>query len=180
MTIQRLTIAIALVLVGLSAGFFFTYEASVTLGLAEVDDVTYVKTFQAINATIRNFWFGLVFFGSLPALVLAFAVNTNAGTKVLLAGAFGLYVLCAGITMAGNVPLNEDLAEVTEVTPDSAADARADFEADWNQLNLLRTFAVVASFGILVFAATKNPTDGGNDQTAGDSPIQSAQHEVSV
>ena len=70
-----MTLLLATILVGLSAGFFFTYEASVTLGLAEVSDVAYVETFQAINETVRNPAFGIVFFGSIPAMALAIAMS---------------------------------------------------------------------------------------------------------
>jgi len=71
----------ATVLTGLSAGFFFAYESSVTRGLAEVDDLTYVQTFQAINATIKNPMFGTVFFGSLPALVLTGLLDCGATVR---------------------------------------------------------------------------------------------------
>lgn len=164
MNFQRISIAAALMLMGLSAGFFFTYEASVTLGLAEVDDVAYVETFQAINATIRNMWFGIVFFGSVPALVLALAAHRNSPTRVKasIGLALALYLVCVGITMAGNVPLNDELAAVTDVNPESAAQARLIFEDDWNTLNLLRTLAVVAGFGSLAFAATSRCTLSSN------------------
>lgn len=49
---------------GLSAGFFSTYQWSVTRGLARVDDAVYVRAFQEINATVRTPWFAVVFFGA--------------------------------------------------------------------------------------------------------------------
>lgn len=59
----------------------------------------------------------------------------------------------------GNVPLNEDLAAETSVAAASAADARFDFEDDWNRLNLMRTFAIIGSFAALLAATTL--TDAG-------------------
>ena len=152
MNSKQATLTLALFLMGLSAGFFFTYEASVTLGLAEVDDVTYVETFQAINATIRNVWFGIVFFGSVPAAAFALGAHRNESLakKGLIGAALVLYIACVGLTMAGNVPLNDDLAAVTEITSESAALARSAFEDEWNTLNLIRTLAVVAGFACLV------------------------------
>ncbi len=44
MTTQRAMMIAAMLLIRLSAGFFFTYEASVTLGLTDVDDLTYART----------------------------------------------------------------------------------------------------------------------------------------
>lgn len=157
--LPRLAVVAATILTGLSAGFFFTYEVSVTLGLAEVSDTTYVETFQAINATIRNAPFGIVFFGPIPAIALATALNwkrTAPSTRLLLATAFPLYLAGFLITFAGNVPLNNDLGALTNVTPEIAAVARAAFESDWNQLNLLRTVAVAASFAALAVASVIN------------------------
>lgn len=148
---------VAVLLVGLSAGFFFTYEASVTLALAEVDDVTYVKSFQAINDTISNPYFAIVFFGSIPAIGAALAVHWRSGRHLvrgLTAAALVLYLAAIAITGTGNVPLNEDLAAVEEITAATAAAARSAFEEDWNRLNLARTLAVVGSFAALAVAAT--------------------------
>ena len=160
MSLNRLALVVATVLVGLSAGFFFTYEASVTLGLADVSDVTYVETFQAINETIRNPAFGLVFFGSIPAIALAVATNWRTASPVtrgLLVAALPLYLAGLMITSTGNVPLNNDLADVANITPEAAAVARAAFEDDWNQLNLLRSITVAVGFACLATAGILVP-----------------------
>ena len=155
MRFSQAVLVAAVVLTGLSAGFFYTYEASVTLGLAQVDDTTYVTTFQALNDTIRNPGFGIAFFGALPAIIAALALNWTSGTirRWTISAGLGLYLLCLATTAVGNVPLNEELAEVTTVTPATATDARSEFEDDWNRLNLTRTIAVVASFVSLAMAA---------------------------
>lgn len=145
----RLVLLLATVLAGLSAGFFYTYEASVTLGLAEVSDVGYIETFQAINETIRNPAFGLMFFGAIPVLALAAVLNwgsANRPARLLLIGGLALYLIGLAITATGNVPLNEELAELTNVTTAGAGEARAAFEDSWNRLNLIRTVAFVGSF----------------------------------
>jgi uncharacterized membrane protein len=145
----RLILLLAIVLTGLSAGFFYTYEISVTPGLAEISDVSYVETFQSINNTIRSPGFGIVFFGSIPALGLAAAVNwrnANQPARWLLGAGLVLYLTGLAITGTGSVPLNEELAELATVTPASAADARAAFEDSWNRLHLIRTIAFAASF----------------------------------
>ena len=148
MSSRQISLVVATILTGLSAGFFFTYEASVIVGLAQVDDRTYVTTFQAINDTIRNPAFGLVFFGTIPALGIAGFLNWKADgpTRWLVGVGIALYLTCLAVTAGGNVPLNEQLAETTEVTQATAAQARADFETSWNRLNRVRTVAVVASF----------------------------------
>jgi len=156
MTARRLAVVIATLLVGLSAGFFFTYEASVTLALDEVSDIAYVEAVQAINETVRNPAFGLVFFGSIPAIAIALALNwssISSRPRALLVAALLLYLAGLMITGVGNVPLNEDLADYVELTPAIAAEARSDFEDDWNRLNLLRALAIGMSFAALAGAS---------------------------
>ncbi len=168
----RASLGLATFLVGLSAGFFFTYQYSVLLGLAEVGDGTYIETFQAINATIRNPAFGVVFFGSVPAVALAIATNWSTMTgwrRMLLAAALPLYLAVVAVTFAGNVPLNEELAEFDnsatgQVASAEAATVRADFEGDWNRLNLIRTGAVVAAFGALAASAVASGSNASRRQ----------------
>jgi uncharacterized membrane protein len=156
MSVQRVTLVIAILLLGLSAGFFFSYAASVTLGLAQVDDITYVRTFQAINDAVTNAWFGVVFFGSIFALGAAVAANWSAGRsmRALTGIALALYLTGVAITGIGNVPLNDELATVTVLTAQSAEVARQAYEAEWNRLNLARTLSIGASFAALAVAAT--------------------------
>ncbi len=152
---RRGLLVFATLLAGLAAGFFYTYEASVTLGLAEVGDVAYVETFRAINDTIRNPVFGTVFFGSMPALALAAIANWRASTsvrRVMLVVAPLLYFATMAITFVGNVPLNDGLAKIEPGSAAIAGVARADFETDWNRLNLIRTITAVGSFGAIAGA----------------------------
>lgn len=140
----------AVVLAGLSAGFFFAYEASVIRGLAEVDDLTYVRTFQAINDTIRNPMFGIVFFGSFPALLLANVLRRGtawSAKRMLLAVAPALYFVGMAITFGGNVVLNDELGDVEASTAAIAAEARGEFEDDWNRLDAYRSIAFLGAFG---------------------------------
>lgn len=163
MSIARLTHLVATILVGLSAGFFFTYEASVTLGLAEVGDVTYVEAFQAINETVRNPAFGIVFFGSIPAIAVAVAANWKTAppaSRMLMAVALPLYLTGLIVTATGNVPLNDDLAGHHDPAPAIAAQARADFENDWNRFNLIRAVAIGVSFAALAGAGMFVPDRG--------------------
>jgi len=67
------------------------------------------------------------------------------------------------------VPLNEQLADVTDLN--DATEARAEFESDWNMLNLLRTLAVVPSFASVATAAS-SPSGW---RAAGDHPSDVAE-----
>lgn len=151
----NLATVLATVLSGLFAGFFLTYSASVQLGLAEVDDLTYVRTFQAINATIRNPAFAVMFFGCVPAIALAGFLQRRADRRTVLALAAG-GVLCAAvvvITFVFNVPLNDELATWVDPTAAQATTARADFETVWNRWNLARTMLSVAGASAVAYAA---------------------------
>ena len=126
--IARYSLPVATLLAGLFAGFFVAYEISVTRGLAEVDDMTYIQTFQWINATVQTPTFAVIFFGTVPALAIALAFNRRSAksTVVLLASALVMAIATVAITFAGNVPLNLELAEFETLTPEIAAAARLD------------------------------------------------------
>lgn len=150
-----LSAVVATVLSGLFAGFFLTYSASVQLGLAQVDDLTYVRTFQAINATIRNPAFAVMFFGCVPAIAVAWFAHRTVDRRAALALATG-GVLCAAvvvITFAFNVPLNDELATVVDPTASQASAARDDFETIWNRWNLARTVLSVGGATAVAYAA---------------------------
>lgn len=155
----RIALAAATVGAGLGAGLFYTYQISVIRALADVDDVTYVKTFQAINDTIQNPWFFAMFMGTPLATAAALVLNRRSGgaVRALIAAGLVLNIAVVGITVFGNVPLNDDLAKQTVVTPETAALARFDFEERWNRLHLGRTLAAVGSFVALTVAATRQP-----------------------
>jgi len=96
---------------------------------------------QAINDTIANPAFGIVFFGSIPAITLAIAINwrtTRQVPRTLIVAALPPHLAGLTRTGTGNVPLNIDLAVVETITAESASQARDNFEDDWNRLNLLR------------------------------------------
>jgi len=165
--LQRGAVIASTVTMGLAAGFFFTYQVSVTRGLAIVDDRSYVEIFQAINETVRNAWFGIVFFGSIPILTASLALNwrTSRRARTLLGTSLGLYLATVAITAVGNIALNEELATVTERSPEVLAAARSDFEQSWNDLNLART---LTCFGALVAVALGGSRSSPRQQACGD------------
>lgn len=102
MTPRQVTLGSATVLAGLVAGFFFTYQISVTRGLAEIDDIAYVSTFQAINRTIVNVWFGFVFLGAFAAIAATLITNRRSDrtTRMLATAAAVLYLIGLAVTGA--------------------------------------------------------------------------------
>jgi uncharacterized membrane protein len=69
----------------------------------------------------------------------------------LLLSASVVYIVGSfGVTVAGNVPLNEKIARADASA--GAAAARAAFERPWNRLHTVRTVASIAAT-VLVFVA---------------------------
>lgn len=148
------SVALAVILSGLSAGFFATYQFSVIRGLAQVGDTTYVIIFKAINDTIRNPAFGIVFFGTAPAIAMMLWTHRHRSSRTLiwLTVALLLAIATLLITYLGNIPLNNALAEIVPLTPDIASAARTEFEAPWNTLNLFRTLTSLGALCCVVMA----------------------------
>lgn len=148
---KLLTYLAALTTTGLSAGLFFAWSFSVTPGLAKINDAAYIVAMQSMNRAILNPTFFLVFMGPLVLLPLSTYLSyTGAGSLRfwLMAGATVAYVIGVfGITMAGNVPMNEalDAFNMGSATPDQIAARRMAFEDRWVFLNNIRTaFAALA------------------------------------
>lgn len=139
------------IFIGLMAGFFYAYSCSVMIGLVHTDDATFINAMQAINANVRNFGFGPVFFGSL-ALGLATSVAafaTRLGGRWYLLAAAVLYAGAFFVTMLVSVPLNEALAAAGPVAQQSdPAAVRAVYESPWTTWNLVRTVLNTAALGV--------------------------------
>lgn len=130
---------------GLVAGLFFAFQTAVMPGLAKTDDRTFVTAMQGINVAILNPVFLAVFIA--PLLALGFAAVTGPSRGWVIAAA-ALYLAMFVITRAGNIPLNDALNALGPTQDASALDsARRAFEGPWNRLHVVRTAAVLISFG---------------------------------
>lgn len=150
------TLALALLAVAWSAGFFWTWSFTVMPGLATAPPEAAIAAMRAVNANVRSAAFAFVFFGPalLAALVaaLAFAAQRPAAAW---AAVVALAVYAGGVlfvTFGVNVPLNETLAAAA-VAPDTAAAVWAVYAPPWTAWNHLRTAAATLSFAALVAAA---------------------------
>ncbi|MFI6846339.1 DUF1772 domain-containing protein [Kitasatospora sp. NPDC050467] len=149
-------LATATVAMGLMAGLFFAFDVSVMPGLAKGDDRTYVTAMQNINRAIENGLFGLVFVGAFAVTGAAAYLQYRAGrrTGAIWAGAATLLYLAAlVVTLAVNIPLNNELAQAGD--PSQIADfaaVRARFESTWVATNMLRTALCTAGLAALIRA----------------------------
>jgi len=144
--LSHVSLVASLLVAGLHAGFFLTYEISITPAMALLDNTTYATTFQAINEAVRTPTFMVIFAGAAPLTALAlYLLRADPLARVLLGVALLAHVAVVAITVGGSIPLNERLADVA-ITDDTATTARLWFETRWNAWNLARTIATVGAF----------------------------------
>jgi uncharacterized membrane protein len=161
MTTQQIILIITATAAGLTAGLFYAFSCSVNLGLGKLADDAYLSAMQSINKEILNPVFFAGFMGTLFLLPLSTWYEYKNGLSVnfyLLAGATLFYAIGTfGVTMGGNVPLNEVL-ERFDIHAASAAEQalqRKAFEQPWNAFHAVRTTASLISFVLVVIACVK-------------------------
>ncbi|WP_082216561.1 anthrone oxygenase family protein [Dyadobacter psychrophilus] len=146
------SLVITALLTGLSAGLFYSYSCSVNLGLGKLADVEYLRAMQEINKAILNPIFFISFMGSIIVLVLATWLSYSGQHvfqfKMLLTATVIYMVGVFGLTVMGNVPLNDALAgfDIGGATANEIAQKRKLFEQPWNKFHAIRTFCSIASF----------------------------------
>lgn len=160
MGLKLITLIIATLLTGLSAGLCFTWTNAITPGIGRLDNLGYLQAFQQMNRTIINPTFIVVFFGPLivqfisiflwkgiPKMIM---IHLITATLVYL---FGLVL----ITIFGNVPLNEilDKTNLATANTNDLQSLRKLFETRWNQLHLIRTISSFIAFLLLIIALVK-------------------------
>jgi len=127
------------------AGLFYAFSCSVNLGLARLPNAEYVSAMQSINRAIQNPVFFAAFFGAPILLPLSVFLHYEqpltmrfwfllAATIIYLIGTFG-------VTIFGNVPLNNtlDRFNLQSASEEEIAVQRDNFEGQWNNLNTVRT-----------------------------------------
>jgi len=156
--LRALILALATLATGLIAGVFYDWSVSVTLGLADLPDASYVATTSAITEKIvENPLFFASFLGAVPFLFLALALHVRrprSGRFWLIAVASVLYI--GGgflLTMFVNAPMSYQLAAVDPDAPARVlAEARDAYEGPWNFWNDVRAVLSSLAFVALVGA----------------------------
>ena len=147
MTIASIVGGIAVLLTGISAGVFFTYQNSVLPGLSALDDRAFAKAMNSMNRAILNPAFMLFFIGSMVALAAAAIVGFVTGAILpgwLFAAAAVVYQVGVIFVTGGvNVPLNNALAKDND---------RRTFEPRWVRWNSVRTLSAIVAFALAVAA----------------------------
>jgi uncharacterized membrane protein len=145
----------AVVLTGLSAGFFYAWSVSVIPGINKITDIAYLQTMQSINRAIINPAFILIFFGSIVLLSISsiYQLHNNKWVFGLMLFSSISYLFgTVGVTGLGNVPLNNqlDALRIAETGIEKMADFRKFYELNWNRLHIVRTVFATLSFVLSV------------------------------
>ncbi|HEY9048890.1 MAG TPA: anthrone oxygenase family protein [Ohtaekwangia sp.] len=142
----------------LIGGLFYSYSCSVNPGLGRLPDASYIAAMQSINKAIINPLFMMSFLGTLILLPLCTYSNYSAPASLrfyLLLAATILYAVGVfGVTMFGNVPLNDALARVDLQTSSALQikEHRLAFEDPWNSLHRIRSIASVGTLILVILA----------------------------
>lgn len=140
---------------GLVAGVFFAFSSFVMQALGQQPTAQGIATMQAINVTAINPWFMGVLFGTAAVcggLAIAALIDMqHPSTRWLLLGCLLYLVGAIGVTIGGNVPLNDALAAVA---PDSAEGAKlwTNYLTRWTLWNHIRTAAALGAAALLTIA----------------------------
>ncbi len=143
---------ITVILSGMIAGLFYGYSCSVNIGLGRLNEPEYLKAMQSINKAILNPAFFLSFFGALVVLPVTTWLSYTTFPDIkfyLLFIASVIYIIGVfGITLFGNVPLNNSLEkfDLLNSSAESISIMREKFETNWNSLHHIRTYASILSF----------------------------------
>lgn len=147
----------------LIAGLFYAYSCSVVLGLGKLSDSEYLKSMQSINREILNPVFFLSFMGTaflLPISTFLYR-GQNLVFILLLMATLAYLIGVFGVTMFGNVPLNDQLDkfDIVNSSAEAIKEMRNNFERKWNFLNNIRTVFSVITIVLTVCACIWNKTD---------------------
>lgn len=146
-------VVLALLGSALIGGVFFAFSSFVMKALARVPSTEGIAAMQSINIAVINPSFLGVFLGtavlSLVVAVLALKAWGTLSAIFLLVGASFYFVGTFLVTLIGNVPLNNVLAEVM-ATSTEAAKVWEHYLNRWTMLNTIRTAA--AAGAMLMYA----------------------------
>jgi uncharacterized membrane protein len=149
---------LSVVSIALMAGLFYAWSIAVMPGLKKLPDREFILAMQAMNRAIQNPFFFVCFFGSIIFLTIScflqYQQPFTTGYYLLLASTVLYLIGILGVTIFGNIPLNNILEgfEVKDASPEALTNVRIAFENKWNDLNHIRSISVFLSLCAIVGA----------------------------
>lgn len=158
MTIENIVLVVGGTLAGLVAGVYYAFDVAIVPALRSISSKRHIAMMQAINTKIKNPVFFLSFFG--PTILLPLAAYLHRGTEqfLLLVAAAVLNIIGSnGVTIAGNIPLNEELdkVDVETISEAEAERIREDFQGQgsaWMRYHRVRTLLSTAAAALILIA----------------------------
>lgn len=135
------------------AGAFWAFSDFVMAALRDAPPREGLGAMRRVNVKVMRSSFLAAFLGLAP---LSLALGTWAvlafgapGAGAALAGAVAYLAGCFGVTMVGNVPLNDRLARASEAEAEAVW---ARYARIWTRWNHLRTTAALAAAALFALA----------------------------
>lgn len=150
------TIHASAIVAAVSGGVFFAFSSFVMRALGRLEHAEGIRAMQSINVVVINPGFFAVFFGAgllaIVTLVLEFAIGYGEGRTAIVLGTVAYLAGCIGVTVVGNVPLNDRLAAV-DADSEEGASLWTEYLDRWTIWNHVRTgFCIVAAVAFVLAA----------------------------
>ena len=158
MTFENIVLVIGGTLTGLMAGVMYTFNVAIVPALRAATGKQHIAVMQQINTKIQNPVFFLSFFG--PTILLPLAAYLHRGTTQFpfLVAAAALHIIGSnGVTIGGNIPLNDKLDKVdaNSISEEDADRIRQEFQgagSPWMNFHLIRTLTTTAATALVLIA----------------------------
>ena len=141
----------------IAAGLFYAFSSFVMAGLDRRSPATAIAAMQGINVAALRPPLLLPLFGTallcLAVAIAALLERDGAASWFGLAGAVVYLVGVIGVTMRGNVPLNNHIDGVDGEGPAAAAEWRRYYQR-WGAWNHVRTLAGLAATAAMIASLT--------------------------
>lgn len=155
MNFENIVLVVGGTLTGLSAGVMYCFNVAIVPALRQVQGKQHIAVMQAINMKIKNPVFFLSFFGPTLLLPLAAFLHRDDSEFPLLVTAAALHIIGVnGITIAGNIPLNDNLdkVDVSQLSEVEAEQIRQAYQGEgtaWMRFHAVRTLSSTASTALV-------------------------------
>ncbi len=158
MKFEDIVLVVGGTLTGLLAGVFYAFSVAIVPALRSMKGAQHIAAMQSINVKIENPVFFLSFFGPTFLLPLAAFLHRGMPQFGLLVAASVLHIVGSnGVTLAGDIPLNNKLAkiDVNHLSEAEADQIRKEFQrpgSPWMNFHNIRTLAAIAATALAFLA----------------------------
>lgn len=131
----------------ITAGVFYAFSAFVMAGLDRQTDAVGLAAMQGINETAPKAPLLIVMFGTALFSIVAMIAKPK---PLVFAAGFFFLVGTIGVTMVGNVPLNNELVPLNPQDA-SAQEIWRDYLVTWTRWNTVRTVSPALGAAALIW-----------------------------